>query len=162
MDFFAFPAPTEKIVKRGDGFYLRRTVGGKDIVCTKCGSSLRPYDCSRKEVHYCELEDMVSDVSDRLVEKNIGSLVVRDKIRGNMGLLTDALIFKAISSGMDVGKLRVKDLKLEPLVTAPMDIDLDEAMKLLKKSASSRILLMDDKGKIAGILKEKNLKRFGK
>jgi hypothetical protein len=162
LDFFAFPSPTERIVKRWDGFYLRRSIGGKDIYCRKCGSGLRPYDCSRKEVYYCELEDLVSDTSDWLVEKNIGSLVVRDKVGRNVGMLTDALILKAISSGTDIGKFKVKELNLEPFVTAPKDIGLEEAMEILKRSLSSRIALLDDKGKIAGILKEKNLKRFGK
>lgn len=121
---------------------------------------LTPYDYARKKIVYCWLDEPVTEVAKRLVTENIGSLVVDDRNGKHVGMLTDAVIFKAISSSVDICDLQVKDLKLEPFVTAKMDADINEVMEKFKKTESGRIALLDDEGEIAGILKKKNLERF--
>lgn len=121
---------------------------------------LTPYDYARKKIVYCWLDEPVTEVAKRLVTENIGSLVVDDRNGKHVGMLTDAVIFNAISSCVDICDLQVKDLKLEPFVTAKMDADINEVMEKFKKTESGRIALLDDEGEIAGILKKKNLERF--
>lgn len=154
------PIPYETIVKKGGSFFLRRASREKRVFCRRCGSGIRPYDFARKDVFYCRPDELVADASDRLVEKNIGSLVVHEKGGKNIGLLTDALILKAVTSGRELCEIRVKELELEPLVSAPRDADMKEVLKKFKESVSGRIALVDGAGRIVGILKEKNLRRF--
>lgn len=123
---------------------------------------LKPYDYARKKVLYCWLAEPVTGVARRFVRENVGSMIVDDRNRKHVGMLTDSLIFGAISAGVEMGNITIRDLDLEPLVTVPMNIDIDEVLKKFKKTGASRIALVDDEGEIVGILKEKNLKRFAK
>jgi predicted transcriptional regulator len=123
---------------------------------------LTPYDYARKKIVYCWLDENVTDISKRLTMENIGSMVVDDRNGKHIGMLTDLAIFKAISTCVDVCRLKVKDLKLEPFVTAPMDMDIEEVMEKFNQTGVTRIALLDDDGDIAGILKRKNLERFAR
>jgi CBS domain-containing protein len=154
------PMGFETIVKKDGDFFLRRVVGGKGPYCKRCGGGVRPLDFAKREVHYCGLDDLVCDVSDGLVAKDIGSFVVRDAGGRQVGLVTDALILRSVSSRMDVGGLRVRDLALEPLVTAGVEADLGEVLAKFEKSPSGRVALVDGRGGIVGVVKEKNLRRF--
>ena len=120
----------------------------------------KPYDYARKKVFYCWSDEPVRDVARRLVRENVGSMVVKDKSGKHVGMLTDSLIFESISAGLEMCDTRVRELDLEPLVTAPMSIDINEALQKFKKTRASRLALVNKKGVIVGILKEKNLKRF--
>lgn len=121
---------------------------------------LTPYDYARKKVVYCWLDEPVNEAARRLAAENIGSMVVDDRKGRHVGMLTDFVIFTAISANADVSGMQVKDLKLEPLVTAPMDAEINDVMGLFDKTESGRIALVDEDGDIAGILKKKNLERF--
>ena len=121
---------------------------------------LLPYDYARKRVIYCWLEEPVSIVSKRFVEENVGSMIVDDEEGKHVGMLTDAVLFKAVSAGVDVSKMKVKGLKYEPLVTASIHADVDEVMGKFKDTLSERIALVDEENRIAGILKKKNIDRF--
>ncbi|MFH1125609.1 MAG: CBS domain-containing protein [Candidatus Altiarchaeota archaeon] len=122
--------------------------------------ALSPYDYARKKIVYCWLDESVNDAARRLALENIGSMVVDDRSGKHVGMLTDIVIFKAISTLADVCNMKVKDLKLEPLVTAKMNADVEEVMGKFEQTESSRIALLDDEGQIVGILKKKNLERF--
>ncbi|MBM3308776.1 MAG: CBS domain-containing protein [Candidatus Altiarchaeales archaeon] len=123
---------------------------------------LTPYDYARKKVVYCWLDEPVREVARRLVEENIGSMIVDNREGKHVGMITDIVIFNAISSYMDVCNLKVGDLKLESLVMASMNTSIDEVMDKFKKTGASRIALLDDDGQIAGVLKKKNLDRFAR
>jgi len=123
---------------------------------------LTPYDYARKKIVYCWLDEAVNEVAKRLANENIGSIIVDDRNGKHVGLLTDAVLFRAISSCVDVCNLQVKDLKLEPMVTASMDADIEEVMQKFRETDASRIALTDEEGNIAGLLKKKNLERFAR
>jgi predicted transcriptional regulator len=121
---------------------------------------LTPYDYARKKVVYCWLDEPVNEAARRLAAENIGSMVVDDRNGRHVGMLTDFVLFNALSGSGDVSCMQVKDLHLEPLLTAPMDAEINLIMGLFDKTESGRIALVDEDGEIAGILKKKNLLRF--
>lgn len=121
---------------------------------------LTPYDYARKKVVYCWLDENVDEAARRLAVENIGSMVVDDRSGKHVGMLTDTVIFTALSTCVNIYDMTVKDLKLEPFVSSPLDAEINEVMKLFDETGSSRIALVDDEGGIAGILKKKNLERF--
>lgn len=121
-----------------------------------------PYDYARKRIVSCSLDEPISKCTVKLQDEDIGSLLVKDKDGNFVGMLTDKLIFEAISDGLDLSKLRVKDLKLEPLVTVDKDANFDEIMEKFKETPSNRLVMIGKDGKIVGILKKKNIERFSK
>ena len=123
---------------------------------------LKPYDYARKKIVYCWLDEPLNEVAGRLAEENIGSIVVDDREGNHIGMLTDSMIFKTISIYTDISNLKIKDLKLERLVTAKIDADLGEITEKFRQITSGRIALVDNEGKIVGILKKKNLDRFAR
>ncbi|MDD5112096.1 MAG: CBS domain-containing protein [Candidatus Altiarchaeota archaeon] len=123
---------------------------------------LTPYDYARKKVVYCWLDEPVSEAAKRMASENIGSLIVDDKGGKHVGMLTDVVLFTAISSCANICNMKVRDLSLEPLVSAPMKASIEEVMEKLDRTVSGRIALLDDDGEIAAVLKKKNLERFAR
>lgn len=120
----------------------------------------KPYNYAKKRVRSCDANMPVSRVARMFADENMGSILVKDREGGYLGLLTDRVIFKAVASGADLAGKRAGDLSLEPIVRAPKDADFDEVSDDFKDSPSGRLALEDGKGRIVGVLKKKNIERF--
>jgi predicted transcriptional regulator len=120
----------------------------------------KPYAYARKTVVECGMDDSLRDVAGLFQSRNVGSVVVKDNKGGYAGMLTDSIIFDAISEGREVAKMRVSDFKLMPFVKAGKDADFGEVMDLFKQHGVSRIAMTDDSGLIVGIIKKSNIDRF--
>lgn len=125
-------------------------------------SSTSPYDYARKRLLTCNLNEPVPRCTNKLQDEDVGSLLVKDDKGNFVGMLTDTLIFKAISAGRDLNKLVVKDLDLDPLVIVDKDADFDEVLEKFKKAPSNRLVMRAKDGKIVAVLKKKNLARFSR
>lgn len=125
-------------------------------------AGLTPYDYARKKVAYCWLDEPVGDVAKRLAAEDIGSMVVDDRDGKHVGMLTDMVIFNALSTCVNICDMKVGNLKLDPFVSAPMNADMEEVMKKFSETGANRIALLDREGDIAAVLKKKNLERFAR
>lgn len=123
---------------------------------------LTPYDYARKKVSYCWIDEPVVDVAKRLAVEDIGSLVVDDREGKHVGMLTDMVIFNALSTCVNICDMKVGDLKLDPYVPAPMNSSMGDVMKKFSETGAKRIALVDSEGDITAVLKKKNLERFAR
>jgi predicted transcriptional regulator len=119
----------------------------------------KPYDYARKRFFECSLNSTLADAAKTLADENIGSILVKGE-GGYVGMLTDSTIFRAIAEGRNTTTMQVKDLPLMPFVKLKKDADFDEVMDAFEKNKVNRIAMVDENGKIAGILKKKNIERF--
>lgn len=121
-----------------------------------------PYDYARRRIVTCNMDESVPRVTKRLQDEDVGSLLVKDSDGNFVGMLTDAIIFRAISEGLDLSKLTVNDLKLEPLIVVDKDAGFDEVMEKFNETPSNRLVMLGKDGKIVAILKKKNIERFSR
>ena len=87
-------------------------------------------------------------------------MIVKDRSGKYVGLLTDKVFFEALASGVVLVGMRVCDLKLEPLICVNKNAGIEEVMMKFRETPSGRLAMVDDEGRIVGILKKKNIDRF--
>ncbi len=121
---------------------------------------MKPFYYAKKRIVECSLNTSIKEVARMFRDENIGSVVVRDDANKKVGLMTDTVVYNAIIKGVNVLDKQVKDLKLEPLVFASKDADIDEVSERFRETDSGRLAMTDSEGNIVGILKEKNIRRF--
>ncbi|MFC2162394.1 CBS domain-containing protein [Candidatus Altiarchaeota archaeon] len=120
----------------------------------------RPFNYARKRVLLCRMSDPLTQVAKMFESDDTGSAIVKDSKGEYVGMITDAMIFKAIASGVNVTQLKVGDLKLDPFITVDEDSSIEEVMEAYKKGGISRIAIKDRKDEIIGVLKKTVLDRF--
>ena len=91
------------------------------------------------------------DGANKMMEENIGSIVVSDS--GNyVGIVTERdMVKKVIALGKDPSKTTLGEIMTSPLVTIEADRGLGEATSLMLQRGIRRLVAVD-KGKIFGIL----------
>ncbi len=114
------------------------------------------YDLSRKELVFCDVEEPVSEVARRFLERNVGSMIVRSS-GGYVGFLTDDTLFRAIADGVDLRNATCGDLKLDPLHTIAKDARLSKVAETFRQTGATRLAVVDRNGKIVAVVKKKNL-----
>jgi CBS domain-containing protein len=120
----------------------------------------KPYAYARKTTAECRLDSPLAAVAKILIDEDIGSVLVKDSSGRYCGLLTDKLIFKAIAGQSALSHMVVGDLDLEPIVFASKNASMGEVMLKFMETPSNRLVMVDDHGKVVGVLKKKNLDRF--
>ncbi len=92
--------------------------------------------------------------------KKISSLLV--KRRGKIyGIVTDTdIIKKVVAKGLDPKKVKVKDICSYPLITVKEDDSLNEISYKMKKYRIRKVVVINKKGKIVGIISATDIARY--
>jgi len=98
------------------------------------------------------------DGANKMMEENIGSIVVSDS--GNyVGIVTERdLVKKVIALGKDPSRTTLGEIMTSPLVTIEADRGLGEATSLMLQRGIRRLVAVD-KGKILGIFTQRDLQQ---
>ena len=111
-----------------------------------------------REIISVESNVSVSEVGTTMVKNNIGAVVVT-KNEMPIGIITEVDIIKRCC----IGKVCSEDIKAEevmasPLITIEADAAIGEAAKIMSDKDIRR-LLVTEKGKVVGIITEKDVLR---
>ena len=99
----------------------------------------------------------VAEAIRAMVERNIGSVVATRE--GSMvGIVTERDILRKLVLGEDYNTLKVEDAMSSPLLTIESDATIGEAADLMAER-NIRRLLVTEKGKIRGIVTERDIIR---
>ena len=120
----------------------------------------KPYDYARKRTEECSIDWPMRKTASLLIKEDIGSMLVKDAAGKYVGMLTDKIILKAISDGVDLADKTVGDLQLEPLIYVNKNAGIDEVMMKFKETPSGRLVMVDEDGRAVAVLKKKNIDRF--
>ena len=121
---------------------------------------MRPFNYAKRRIVECDGDFTLKTAVGLFVDENCGSILVKDSKGEYIGLLTDTAVFRAISEGLDLSKMTVSEIGLEPIVRLDKNADIDEVMSKFNECGSTRILMVDSGSRIVGILKRSNLERF--
>jgi CBS domain-containing protein len=75
-------------------------------------------------------EDTLGEVAERMTERNVGAVVVKDFGR-LIGILTERDLLKAMAARVHSSEARVREWMTEDPVTVDADLALDEAERLM-------------------------------
>jgi len=119
----------------------------------------RAFEVARKKVITCGPDESLSAVAKSMVDHWISSVVVVEKGKP-VGIVTDGIIFRLIACERNPLDLRAKDVMVKPVLTVRQNIALAEAEEWFLKSKVSRLVFVDDEGKLVGIVSKKDINRL--
>ena len=89
----------------------------------------------------------------RLIEENrVGAIPIVDQQGSPVGMVSEADLFQAKAGGMVAS-----DLMTSPPITVPSEMSLDEAARLMQERDVRRLVVVDSRGRIAGVVSRGDL-----
>jgi len=108
-------------------------------------------DIMRPELIEAAPEDTLGEVAARMTEINVGAAVVKDFGR-LIGILTERDMLKAMAARVHTSEARVRQWMTEEPITAPADMDVDEAARLMLANGFRHLPVCDENGQVRGVV----------
>jgi len=104
----------------------------------------------RKDVDVAECDATTHDAAARMLQR---TLVIVDGDRRPVGIVTDRdLTQRVLAKGRDARTTTVTDVMTELPRTVYLDTPIEEALKVMRKYECRRIPVIDEKGRLEGIV----------
>jgi CBS domain-containing protein len=87
-------------------------------------------------------EDTLGEVAERMTQQNVGSVIVKDHGR-LIGILTERDMLRAMAARVHTSEARVRMWMTADPVTAPADMDLDEAAQVMLEHGFRHLPVVD-------------------
>ena len=117
---------------------------------------LKVKDIMSKNVVFVSRDESVLRVSEILISKGIGSVLVYDQTKKGIISKTD-IIKEIVLKNRNPLDTKAKDIMNTNLITIDWNSTLEEAAKKMKEYKVGRLVVLDDKGRIAGIISKSDV-----
>jgi CBS domain-containing protein len=108
-----------------------------------------------------EASTPVVDAAKLLKSEDVGSLPVTEGDR-LVGMITDRdIVIRVVAEGKDLQSVSVGEIASRDLVTADPQQDLDEALRLMAKHQVRRLPVVEEDGRLVGILAQADVAQAG-
>jgi CBS domain-containing protein len=108
-----------------------------------------------------ETSTSVAEAAKLLKSENVGSLPVTEGDR-LVGMVTDRdIVVRVVAEGKDVQSATVGEIASRDLVTIDPQQDLDEALRLMAKHQVRRLPVVEEDGRLVGILAQADVAQQG-
>ena len=87
-------------------------------------------------------EDTLGEVAERMTGKNVGAVIVKDHGR-LIGILTERDMLRAMAARVHTSDARVRSFMTLDPITAPPDMDLEEAAKVMLDHGFRHLPVLD-------------------
>ena len=118
-------------------------------------------DVMKKDVKVAETGTTVLEAVKRMQKFGIGGLVI---VKGSeaVGIVTDHdVLFKIVAKEKDSKKVKVEEIMSSPLVTVSPDSELSEASQLMTENKVKKLVVLDSKKTLIGIITATDLLAHG-
>ncbi len=106
-----------------------------------------------REVDLVKAGESVQAAAQRMHARNVGTLVLLDKEKRPLGLLTDRdLTVRVLAEGLDATQTTVGDVITKCLQTVSENTPIEDAMRVMRSGNCRRLPVVDHDGKLVGIL----------
>lgn len=111
--------------------------------------------------HLCCLEPQVSvaTAAARMAQECHGCILVTDAQQQPIGILTERDIVGIGLAHNDPHMLTLEQVMTRPVLTITADVPLHAAMERMSKSGTRRLVVVDDKGRVSGLLGHRDVTR---
>ena len=106
----------------------------------------------KRDVECVSPGDTVEDAAARMRDANVGFLPICDQSRKVLGTLTDRDITIRLVAAGKPGSTLVEDVMTRDAVTCRPDDDIREAQVSMAEHEKSRIMCVDEEGRLAGVI----------
>jgi CBS domain-containing protein len=86
--------------------------------------------------------------------------VCEDGEKRVVGVITDRdIAIRAVATGKDARKLRVRDVMSHPVATVPAEASVDDCVKLMEENQVRRAPVVDEQGRLVGMVAQADVAR---
>src|SRR5919106_2744862 len=118
-------------------------------------------DAMTNNPRHVEPSTSVAEAAKLLKSENVGSLPVTEGDR-LVGMVTDRdIVVRVVAEGKDVQSATVGEIASRDLVTIDPQQDLDEALRLMAKHQVRRLPVVEEDGRLVGILAQADVAQQG-
>jgi len=108
--------------------------------------------CSR-EVHLAEFRESVQTAAERMLERNVGTLVVLDGERRPVGMLTDRdLALRVLVPGHDPRRVTVGEVATRHPRTVGVDAPIEDALVTMSELGVRRLPVVGPEERLVGMI----------
>ena len=108
-------------------------------------------DIMRPELLEAAPEDTLGEVAERMTAVNVGAVAVKDFGR-LIGILTERDMLKAMAARVHTSEARVRQWMTEDPITAPLDMDVEEAARIMLDNGFRHLPVLDESGQVVSVV----------
>jgi CBS domain-containing protein len=108
-------------------------------------------DIMRPELIEAAPEDTLGEVAERMTGVNVGAVIVKDYGR-LIGILTERDMLKAMAARVHTSEARVRQWMTEDPITAPSDMEVEEAARIMLDNGFRHLPVIDEAGQVIGVV----------
>jgi len=108
-------------------------------------------DIMRPELLEAAPEDTLGEVAERMTAVNVGAVAVKDFGR-LIGILTERDMLKAMAARVHTSEARVRQWMTEDPITAPLDMDVEEAARIMLDNGFRHLPVVDESGQVVSVV----------
>lgn len=112
----------------------------------------------------CRRETTVQEAARAMLTHDCGSLPVIDADHSDrvIGVVTDRdIAIRAVAAGRDPATMRVEEIMSHPVAVIEDSANLEECVKTLEKNQVRRAPVVDQTGKVIGVVSQADIARVG-
>lgn len=114
---------------------------------------MRCEEIMKKQVSCVGPSDNVKAAAQKMRDNELGFLPVCDDSKNVLGVITDRdITIRLVASDESASSTKVDSIMSKELVACRPEDDIDTAQKLMKEHKKSRIMCVDDDGKLVGVI----------
>jgi CBS domain-containing protein len=113
----------------------------------------RVADLDVRDVVTASPDESALDVARRLAERRVGTLVVVDRARRPLGIVTDRDVMeRVICDGRDPRRTRAADVMTGPVLWVRDDATLEQALAIMARIGVRRLPVIDGRERLVGLI----------
>ncbi len=113
-------------------------------------------DLMVKEVVTVDKDEPVQRVAELMTLRKIGSIVVVEN-RKPIGIVTERdMATRILALGRDPRKMTIQEAMSKPIISVSKDMNISDAVKLMKESSIKRLVVIDDDN-LVGIISSRDV-----
>ncbi len=106
-----------------------------------------------REVDLADLGKTAAVAAQRMLQRNVGTLVVRDSHRRPIGILTDRdLTLRVLAKGIDGTQIQVQDVFTASPRRIPERASIGTALAMMRETGVRRLPVVDDDDRLVGLI----------
>jgi CBS domain-containing protein len=110
----------------------------------------------------CTPDATLRQAAQMMKEHDCGQIPVVGQDRQPVGVITDRdIAVRAVAQGNDMANARVSDYMTAPVTTVPDTCDLEQVAKVMEQGQIRRVVVVDGKGCVAGIVAQADIALAG-
>ena len=127
------------------------------MVGTRDFSMLQAEQFMQNVVSYYHVDDSGERLAGAMTDGGFGSVPILENDYKVIGIVSEYDLLKAIMEGKELAKVTAREIMTKNPITVNQDTPATEIMRLLQEKHLIRMPVVDDEGKLAGVVSRRDI-----